>query len=361
MKLACSSNPAARSRRAAVGAALIGVGLSLFTGPAALAQQPSKEELNKARTAFQEGVALAAANNCAGALVKYKEVAQVKMTAQVSFNIAECEERLGKLVQALGNYRLAVNTAGEDRNLQKLLREAGSRVEDLEVRIPRLTLTRDLKGGVDAAVIQLDGTEIGQAQLGAPIPVNPGSHVIIAKVEGKEYLHQNVTLVEKEKKTFEIKLDVPKPRIEKPVVEQMIDAPPPPPKSRVPGAVVTAVGGAALVGGIVAIVLRAGATSTLGGLCNDKNQCPDTQEARDAASKGKTFTGLSEVLIPVGVAGAAVGIFLLATSGPQKAKAPSKDTPADKQAARGSKVELVGWVPSAPGASIGGLSMLGRF
>jgi hypothetical protein len=300
-------------------------------------------------------VALAAANNCAAALNKYKEVAQVKMTAQVSFNIAECEERLGKLVQALGNYRLAVNTAGEEKNLAKLVREAGSRVEDIEARMPRLTITRSK--GAEAAVIQVDGTEIGQIQLGVPISVDPGSHVIIAKLEGKEYVHENVKLAEKEQKTFEVKLDLPKPKLEKaPVAEEPVEPPPPPPKSRVPGAVVTAVGGVALITGLAAIGVRAGAASTLAGICNDKNQCPDTQAARDAASKGKTFTGLSEIMVPLGVAGAAVGIYLLATSGPQKAKPTDKDAPADKAAAV--KLDLVAW---APGASIGGLSLLGRF
>src|SRR5688572_15952181 len=89
------------------GAAIAAGGLlaALLAGPSAEAQ--TKEELAKAREAFNDGVALASGNNCAGAIAKYKEVARVKMTPQVAFNIAECEERLGKLVSALGNYRLA--------------------------------------------------------------------------------------------------------------------------------------------------------------------------------------------------------------------------------------------------------------
>ncbi|APR78125.1 Hypothetical protein A7982_03472 [Minicystis rosea] len=356
MTLVDPSNPSPRRRTArplfatALAAGIIG--LSLLTGSAAHAQQPSKEELAKARTAFQEGVALAAANNCAAALVKYKEVATVKMTAQVSFNIAECEERLGKLVQALGNYRLAVSQAGEEKNLQKLLREAGSRVENIENRIPKLTITRGK--GSEAAQIQLDGTEIGQSQLGVPMPVDPGAHVIIAKVEGKEYLHENVSLSEKETKTFAVKVDVPKPKIEKAPVDQgPTEPPPPPPKSRVPGIVVTAVGGAALITGLAAIGVRQGAISTLNGICKD-NKCPDTQQAHDAASKGKTFTGLSEIMVPVGVAAAVVGIVLIANAGPQKAKT---ETDAGKAASK-PKVDFVGW---APGASVGGASIVGSF
>src|SRR4029079_16534241 len=91
--------------------------LAMVTGVALLASQlaggpataQTKEELDKARAMFLEGVSLAAANNCAAALGKYQAVAKVKMTAQVAFNSAECEERLGKVVSSLGSYRLAAS------------------------------------------------------------------------------------------------------------------------------------------------------------------------------------------------------------------------------------------------------------
>jgi hypothetical protein len=332
-------------------------GALLTAGGAAEAQQPSKEELAKARTAFQEGVALAAANNCAAALVKYKEVAQVKMTAQVAFNIAECEERLGKLVQALGNYRIAVSQAGEDKNLQKVLREAGSRVEDIEARIPKLTIKKG--PGIDTATILLDGTELGASQIGSPMPLDPGAHVVVGKFEGKEYFNQNVTVAEKENKIFTVRFELPKVKVETvPVEPPPTEAPPPPPKSRVPGAVVTAVGGVALITGLAGIGVRQSAISTLNGLCQN-NKCPDTDEAHSAVSKGKTMTGVAEIMIPVGVGALAAGIYLLATSGPQKPKADDKkEAPADKPAAFAPKMEFVGW---APGASVGGLSVVGRF
>src|SRR5436190_7574255 len=85
---------------------------------ASTAKAQTNEELAKAKELFMEGVALASGNNCAGAIAKYKEVARVKMTPQVAFNIAECEERLGKLVSALGNYRL-VQSQLEDPKVKK--------------------------------------------------------------------------------------------------------------------------------------------------------------------------------------------------------------------------------------------------
>lgn len=340
-----------RSLRRALAAAV--AGLALTASPAARAQQPSKADLAKARTLFTEGVALASANNCAAALGKYKEVAQVKLTAKVAFNIAECEERLGRLVSALGNYRLSVAQGADDKADPKLLREAGTRVEALEARVPKLIVTRGK--GAEEAMVFVDGTELGSSQLGQPMITDPGPHILIAKVGGKEYLHETVNLSEKESRTFEVKLNVPKTRIEQPPIDQppIEQPPPPPPKSRVPGAVVTSVGGVALITGFAALGLRASALSTLAGLCNASNQCPDTDAAHSAQSKGKTMTGLSEIMVPVGAIAAGVGIYLLVTSGPQKA--PAKD---EKKEGSAVKLDLVGW---APGASVGGVSLVGRF
>lgn len=348
MKKACFSN---RGPRPSHALAAVGIALgALAMAGTAQAEEPTKAELAKARTAFQEGVALAAANNCASALVKYKEVAQVKMTAHVAFNIAECEERLGKLMQALGNYRLAASQAGDDKNAQKVLREAGSRVDALDARIPKLTITR--AKGTDGAQILLDGTEIGQSQLGKPIPVDPGPHTVVARFEGKEYLHESVTLAEKENRTFDAKFDLPKTKVEvAPVDPPKDEAPPPAAKSRVPGIVVTTVGGVALVTGLAMLGPRGSAISDLEAVCKD-GRCPASAES--TASRGKLFTGLTEVLVPVGVIGAAVGIYLIATSGPQKADA-AKDKDKGTSAL---KIELI---PAAPGATIAGASLLGKF
>jgi hypothetical protein len=345
--------------RRALAAGLVGV--SLLAGPAAHAQQPTKAELDKARITFGEAVALAAANNCAGALVKYKEVLKVKSTAQITFNIAECEERLGKLMEALGNYRVAASQAANDKKAVTVLKEVGSRIDAIESRLPKLTINRG-KGG-ETATIELDGTEIGQGQLGAAMPVNPGPHVIVSRVGGKEYQRETVNLAEKETKVFDIKLDLPAPKVEKVEETKPDEPPPPPPKSRVPGIAVTVVGVAGVVVGAVGFGLRAGALSDLSSQCDSSNRCFKSQQStvQSTIDKGRLFTGLGEVGMAVGGAGLIAGIALIATSGPQKAKAPPADS-AEKEKEKASRqrpsIELVA---AAPGASIGGLSLVGKF
>ena len=150
----------ARRWRVPVGrTAVMGAVLALGLLSHADASAQSKEELDKARAAFREGLALSAANNCAGALVKFKAVAAVKMTPQVAFNIAECEEKLGKLVSALGNYRLAQSAAVGDRKAKDVAANAAPRIASLEDRIPKFTIKRGK--GAEAAKVELDGNELG--------------------------------------------------------------------------------------------------------------------------------------------------------------------------------------------------------
>lgn len=346
-----------RSGRTILGAGLIG--LCLLASPSAGAQ--SKDELDRARALFQEGVALSAANNCAAALTKYRAVAKVKMTAQVAFNIAECEERLGRLVQALGDYRVAAAQASTDSKAKEVTKQVGARVDALEARIPKLTIMRGK--GSESAIVELDGTEIGAGQLGSPIPVDPGPHIIVGRVGDKEYSRDTVTIEEKESKTFEVKMTVPVPKkVEGPVDDPNKLPPDAQPaakgRSRVPGIAVTAAGGVSLILGFVFLGLRGGAISELDKLCGGDTTCPPS--AQPTGDKGKLYTGLAEVTIVVGAIGVGTGIALIATSGPPKQPKETAAPPPPKETKWVTKPTL-NLVAAAPGAELGGLSLMGTF
>ena len=208
-----------RARARGVFATAIGLALaaSQLSGGPATAQ--TKEELDKARAMFLEGVSLAAANNCAAALGKYQAVAKVKMTAQVAFNIAECEERLGKLVSSLGSYRLAASLVTNNKP-PEVAKRVGDRIQSLEERIPRLVIERTEQ----TSRIELDGVEIGSSQIGAENLVDPGTHTVSGKIGETEVWRESVEIKEKEHKTVTVKIDVEKfkppppkpPDVEKP-------------------------------------------------------------------------------------------------------------------------------------------------
>ena len=335
----------------ALGRTTLGLGvvaLSLSAGEGAQAQ--TKQELNAARKLFQEGMALSAANNCSAALTKYREVANVKMTAQVAFNIAECEERLGKLVSALGNYRLAASQAQGDPKAKDVASRVADRIDALDARIPKLTIKRGK--GADVAVIELDGSELGAAQLSAATPVDPGPHTVVAKMGGKEYANETVTVAEKETRTFEMKIDLPVAKVEAPeAIPPDSDKPLFSGRSKVPGAVALSVGGVGVALGVTFMVLRGGALSDLEAKCGGDTSCPPS--AQSLSDKGRLYTGLAEGGFILGAVGIVSGIVLLATSGPPKPSSAFVGAPPD---ARGVRV-----LTSAPGASVGGLSLAGRF
>jgi hypothetical protein len=99
--------------------------------------------------------------------------------------------------------------------------------------------------------------------------------------------------------------------------------------------------------------MRGGTLSDLDDVCGGDNSCPASAE--DTADKGKLFTGLAEVTLALGVVGVAAGVFLLVTSGPKKPDAPT-DSGGAPAARRGMR-----FIGAAPGADVGGASLMGSF
>ncbi|WP_437819253.1 PEGA domain-containing protein [Sorangium sp. So ce1078] len=352
-----------KSGRQVLAAAALGA--ALLAAPPAGAQ--TKEELAAARVLFQEGVALSAANNCAAALAKFQEVANVRRTPQVLFNIAECEARLGKLVSALGNYRIAASAAEGDPRANDVTANVGARIEDLEARIPRLAIRRG--DGALTATILLDGSALGASEMSGDIPVDPGPHVVTARIGDREVARETITLEERDAKIVEITIAeppaAPPPAGELPPVASA-DAPASgaaaaAPPSKVPGLVVLGAGIASVAVGGVFLGLRGGTLTDLDALCGGDRSCPPS--ARPIADRGRLYTGVAEAAIGLGVAGVAAGIVLLATSsgGAAEPDARARAARAAGRRGAGEGVRRAEVLPRAPGADLAGLSVAGRF
>ncbi len=141
-------------------------------------------ELSKARAKFQRATELEEAGNYADALQLFRDVGQVRMTPQVQFHIAACEEKLGRLVAALGGYELALKGAtGVGPEFQT---ETENRANAVRARIPKLVIERG--EGAAAATIELDGVSLGASSIGVEVPLDPGPHAIQARALGyKQY------------------------------------------------------------------------------------------------------------------------------------------------------------------------------
>ena len=331
---------------------------AMATGVALLASQlaggpanaQSKAELDKARTMFLEGVSLAAANNCAAALTKYQAVVKVKMTAQVVFNIAECEERLGKLVSALGSYRLAASLVTDNKPAE-VANQVGDRIGSLEGRVPRLIIQRTEQ----TSRIELDGQEIGSSQMGQENLVDPGTHTISGKIGETEVWRESVQIGEKESKTVVVKIDVakfkpppPQPTATATAVATTAPTVTAEPPSRLPAYLVGGAGLLSLGVGFALMGVSLGTAAELEKTCGPDRDCPASEKAK--YDNGRTVAGVSMGLLAVGGAALATGVVLFIVRG-------SSSQPSQPAASMKPQIG----VTVQGGVGSGGLGLVGRF
>jgi len=330
-------------RRQVIVACLRGSLLALPALSVGLCARPAaaqdKKELSKARVQFQRAIELEQAGNYSTALEQFRDVGQVRMTPQVRFHIATCEEKLGRLVTALGGYQLAFADAdgvGEDFKA-----EVTVAVTRLQASIPKLVIQRGT--GAEAAEIQLDGVALGASSVGVPVPLDPGPHTISAKAPGALPFSQTVTIAENEQKSVDVSL-TPEPQEARPsVAAASTNSAADRGNPRVVPYVVGGVGIASLIGAGVLFSMRQSTLHKLEDQCGPNHDACPSSAAGDYSNL-KLYNVTSQVALGVGVAcvGTAVTLLIL-----QRKHAPP--------ATAG-----MGLVPSAPN-SVAGVSLAGRF
>jgi hypothetical protein len=316
--------------------------LVLCSRPAAAQDKQDKQELSKARAQFQRAIELEQAGNYTAALEQFRDVGQVRMTPQVRFHIATCEEKLGRLVTALGGYQLAfadADSVGED-----FKSEVDRAVTRLEASIPKLVIERG--SGAEAAEIQLDGVALGASSVGVPVPLDPGPHAVTAKAPGFLAFNQTVNIAENEQKKVAVALTPEPPEVRAGVISGSGDGPgmngEKPNKKLVPY-VIGGVGVASLIGSGVLFALRQSTLSDLKKKCGpDRNQCPSS--AAGEVSNLGLYNVTAQVALGVGVVGVGAAVTMLVL---QRKPAPAQSTG-------------MRFVPSAPNSAVG-MSWVARF
>ncbi len=296
--------------------------------------EEDKEAVKRAREQFTQALSLQTAGDFAGALTLLKEVAAVKPTPQVRFNIALCEEKLGRLVAALGDYELAAADARE--NDADVAKEVDARLEALQQRIPKIVVQRGQ--GAETASIMLDGVALGDSVVGSSMPADPGPHVIEAKATGYEPFRRNLRLQEQQTETVVVDLTPLPAESQAPPTTKtvVVDNTSP---LRTIGFVTAGVGAASLIASGVFFYLRGQTIDELDGECPTMKTCPESE--RDTFDKGKTYNTVGNVTLAVGAVALAAGIPMIVLG--------SK-----------SSSEQVSLVPAASDAQAG-LSLTGKF
>jgi hypothetical protein len=293
-----------RTVRAGVAAAALACVLCL--APRASAADPAA-----ARDQLKLGWQLAQDGKCAEAIPHLVESLRLDPKAITLINLAQCEEKVGHLADALGHWIDARSRAQVEGNTAIEL-EAEKRARALEPRLPRLTINLS-KDAPKGAEVSRDGVVLGGPSLGVAASVNPGEHVIVVKAPGRKDAKYDVALAESETKTVQVDAGE-------------VDASAKPERKEEPRPVEEVRGGTSplvFIGfGVAAAGLGIGTVTGLMALDKAqtaKRECPDLAcpepSKLDDVESGRTLGTISTVAFVAGGIGAAVGFYGLFAGG----------------------------------------------
>jgi hypothetical protein len=139
---------------------------------------------------FREGRRLMKVGDLAGACAKFEESQRLDPAPGTMANLADCEEKLGRLASAWQHWRSTADRlpANDRRRVTALARAAA-----LEANLPRLMIevAADQPEGL---TIHRDGVPLGRASLGEALPLDPGRHQIVVSAPGRRPLSYDVAL-----------------------------------------------------------------------------------------------------------------------------------------------------------------------
>jgi len=331
--------------RALLLASLLGASSAAVSLTASSAHAQDAEELAQARAKFQKAIELKHGKNWGAALKLFRDVGQVKMTPQVRYHIATCEEGLGQLVAALGGYELAM--AQSEGMAEGFIEEVQGAIDELKARIPKLVIERG--EGAEAAAFELDGVQLGNSSIGGEMPLDPGPHTVTATSPGYENYRETVTVKEGGVEVLQVELVELDEGAAQPVVSDggaKEEA-----KPLTFGILPYVVGGAGLavagVGGVF-LGLSTGKSGEVKDLCGGTD-CRsltggDVQTAKDLDKSATTFEAIGWIGVGVGVLALAGGTTMFFLD----------------EGASASEEAALTWLPHAPNSDAG-FSFVGQF
>jgi tetratricopeptide (TPR) repeat protein len=145
------------------------------TPPAAPAT-PTAAELSTARKLFADGLKAEDRADWAEALAIFERVKAIAVSPALYYHLAVCHEELGHLVEALNAFEIALQEA-ERKHVTEVLEEASLHIKQIRPRIAELTIT--LPAGAEDVRIALDKKPVSAALAGTAMLIDPGAHHVL--------------------------------------------------------------------------------------------------------------------------------------------------------------------------------------
>jgi hypothetical protein len=296
-------------------------GAAPFAPRHAVAAEPTVAEVKRLRERFEQGQKAEVAERYQEALTIFKEVALSKSTPGVLVHLANCEEHLGQLAEALRDFERAEAIATE-QGIADVRDLARPRAAMLRERVPRLVL--QLPPGVTEATVSIDGVEVPHDKVASEQRLDPGAHAVSATAPGRTPFDRKLELKERDNLTLAIELRVGAPARRSDGLSMSSGAAdlgperaglrPPPVSSWIAGAGAVALG----LGGVVVFAISGSKNADADEACPESADC-DRSDADAVHTLDRVALGL---WIGAAVsAGAGVTLWILDRPSPAKAAA----------------------------------------
>jgi hypothetical protein len=223
--------------------------------------------------------------------------------------MARCKRNLGALLEAEDVFR-TVGSAKLAEDAPKAWHQARLEAQaELELVAERIPTLRIVVEGSRQAEVTVDGKAVDHTKRSA-LPVDPGTHVVAASA-GPSRVARTITVVEKERER-EVRLSLGGTRVAgggvAPTGDARADPSPAEGGSYLPGAIVTSIGAAGLLAGVITGVLALNKAREIEQNCVD-NSCLRSDEP--AGRNARSLATASTVSFVAGGVLAATGIVLL--------------------------------------------------
>jgi hypothetical protein len=174
-----------------------------------------------AQALFYEARTLMKSGDYAAACPKLEQSLRLDHGMGTQFNLADCDEKIGKVASAWAGF-IDVATTAKTQNQPQREKLARDRAAALEPRLPTVTIVPsetppDLE-------VKRDGAVVGSATWRTPVPVDPGPHHVTVSAPGRLPWETDLTLVEGQA----VSVAVP-PLV--PIASAPVPAPPPAPSA----------------------------------------------------------------------------------------------------------------------------------
>lgn len=256
---------------------------------------------------FAEGSALIGQGRCAEALPMLEEAQRLDPGIGTQFNIAVCQQQLGRLGSAWRNFERVAELARASGKKQRE-EAARAKLDELRPKVPRFVIRSEEPGDV---TVKVDGVVIAKDSW-TFVPLDPGKHHVDATAPTKRAWSKDF-----EAPPPSSSVDVVVPKLDVVQETRVVTVEDKSSGRRTLGFVLGGVGIAGVAAAAVTGVMLLSAKSTADERCTPR--CIDAngrfdQEGADAVSRGETLLPINAVTWGIAIVGLGLGTFFVLTA-----------------------------------------------